>query len=248
MMSPAGYYIRYGSFNRPSHLSATNANVGRTQAITEEGMFVFMNTSISILQKVLITSGILASLLYFGTDRLAGSLIKGYSFSAQSMSDVSAIGSPQRRLAALLTGVACVFMIAFGVGVWLVSDQVLLIRVVSVFIIGNAMFGLIATLFFPTHYGVRPNFISAGVLIMFSSVLCFVLAMVLGAVAINGWFRIFSIAIPAAYLLLAILRFATAKNSSTGEIVPLIGTQERTMSYSYLLWVFVLSLYFRSLW
>jgi hypothetical protein len=207
-----------------------------------------MDTSIGMLQKILITGGIIAPLLYLGIDRLAGSLIKGYSFSAQSMSDVSAIGSPQRMLAVLLTIVACVFMTAFGGGVWLASNQLLLLRVVSVLIIGNAIFGLVATVFFPTHYGVRPNFNSAGVLIMFSSVLFFVLAMVIGALAINGWFRIFSIAIPVAYILLAILRFATAKNFSTGEIVSLIGTQERTMSYSYLLWVLVFSIYLRWLW
>lgn len=202
-----------------------------------------MNTSISFLQVVLMTSGLLAPLFYLGTDRLVGSLITGYSFSAQSMSDVSAIGSPQRRLAVLLTVVACFIMNAFGVSLWLVSDQALLLRIVSTCIIGNAIFGLIATLFFPTHYGVRPNFVSAGVLIMFSSVLCFILAMVVGAVAIEGWFRIFSIAILAAFIFLASLRFATAKSSSTRERSSLIGAQERTMSYSYLLWVFVLSIY-----
>lgn len=214
----------------------------------KEGVLIAMDASVSILQKILITSGMLAPLLYLGTDRLVGSLIKGYSFSAQSMSDLSAVGSPQRMLAAVLTIGACTFMTAFGLGVWLASDQLLLVRVVSVFIIGNAIFGLIATLFFPTHYGVRPNFISAGVLIMFASVLFFILAMVIGAVAINGWFRIFSIAIPVAYILLAILRFVTAKNGSTGNTVSLIGTQERTMSYSYLLWVLVFSIYLMSLW
>jgi hypothetical protein len=213
----------------------------------EEGVFVVMNTSISILQKVLLTSGLLAPLLYFGTDRLVGRLIPSYSFSAQSMSDVSAIGSPQRSLAVLLSVVACVFMTAFGVSLWLVSDQVLLLRAVSVLIIGNAIFGLIAILFFPTQYGVRPNFVSAGVLIMFASVLCFILAIVFGAIASKGWFRIFSLAIPATYILFAILRFATAKNFSTGEAVSLIGAQERTMSYTYLLWVFVFSIYLWSL-
>jgi hypothetical protein len=214
----------------------------------EEGVFSIMNTSISILQKVLLTSGLLAPLLYFGTDRLVGHLIPGYSFSAQSISDLSAIGSPQRWLAVLLTVAACVFMTAFGVGIWLISDQVLLLRAVSVLIIGNAIPGLIATLFFPTHYEVRPNFVSTGVLIMFSSVLCSILAMVLGAIAIKGWFRIFSISIPTAFILFAILRFATEKNSPAGEAVSLIGAQERTMSYSYLLWVFVLSIYLWSLW
>jgi len=107
-----------------------------------------MNISISILQKVLLTSGLLAPLLYFGTDRLVGHLSTGYSFSAQSISDLSAIGSPQRSLAVLLTVVACIFMTAFGVGVWFVSDRVLLLRVVSVLIIGNAIPRLVATLFF----------------------------------------------------------------------------------------------------
>jgi hypothetical protein len=209
----------------------------------EEGVFVVMNTSISILQKILLTSGLLAPLLYFGTDRLVGHLIPSYSFSAQSMSDVSAIGSPQRSLAVFLTVVACVFMTAFGVSLWLVSEHGILLRVVSLLILGNAIFGLVATLFFPTQYGIRPNFVSAGVLIMFASVLCFILAIVFGAIASNGWFRIFSIAIPAAYILFAILRFATAKNSSTEEAVSLIGAQERTMSYTYLLWVFVFSIY-----
>jgi hypothetical protein len=82
---------------------------------------------------------------------------------------------------------------------------------------------------------------------MLASVLCFILAMMLGAVAIRGWFRIFSIAIIAAYILLAIGRFATANDSTTGEAASLIGAQERTMSYSYLLWVFVLTLYLWSL-
>lgn len=81
-----------------------------------------MDTSIGVLQKILIT-----------------------------LSDISAIGSPQRMLSVLLTIVACVFITAFGVGVWLASDQLLLIRIISVLIIGNAIFGVIATLFFPNR-------------------------------------------------------------------------------------------------
>jgi hypothetical protein len=77
---------------------------------------------------------------------------------------------------------------------------------------------------------------------MFFSVLCFVLAMVFGAVAVHGWMRILSVAIPAAYILLAILRFATAAASVAGTAV-LIGTQERSMAYSFLLWTMALAIY-----
>lgn len=196
-----------------------------------------------MLQKILLYCGIIAPLLYLGTDWLAGKLLKGYSFAAQSISELSATGSPTRSLVVLLTLAASMFMIAFGVGVWQAADHALLPRVVGGLVIGNAVAGLIAILFFPNRFGERPIFGSVGVIVMFLGVVFFVLAMVLGAVAFSGWFRIFSIAIPVTYVLLAVLRFTTAATSSARETVSLIGAQERTMAYSFLLWVMVLAIY-----
>lgn len=196
----------------------------------------------AMLQRVLLSCGILAPLLYLGTDLLTGKLIKGYSFSAQSMSELGAAGSPARSLVVALTLVASAFMIAFGAGVWWTAGSAILPRIVAGFILGNAVAGLAATLFFPNRFGVRPEFGTPGVLLMFLSVLCFVLAMVFGAATFHGWMRILSIAIPAAYVLLAILRFASAASSAAGAAV-MIGTQERTMAYSFLLWVMALAIY-----
>jgi len=53
--------------------------------------------------------------------------------------------------------------------------------------------------------------------------------------------RILSIAIPVVYILLAILRFSTAASSAL-ETKVLIGTQERTMAFSYLVWVIALGI------
>jgi len=75
---------------------------------------------------------------------------------------------------------------------------------------------------------------------MFLSVVFFVPAMVIGAVTFRGWFRILSIAIPASYILLAVLRSARAA-ASGGNVPMLIGAQERTMAYSYLVWVMALA-------
>jgi hypothetical protein len=197
----------------------------------------------NMLQKILLSCGIFAPLLYLGTDWLAGRLLKGYSFTAQSMSELSAAGSPTRTLVVSLTLVASVLMIAFGIGVLGAADQALLPRVVGGLVIGNAAAGLLATVFFPTRFGERPTFGSAGVIIMFLSVVFFVLAMVFGALAFRGWLRILSIAIPVAYILLAVLRFATATTSSAGEATSLVGTQERTMAYSFLVWVIALAIY-----
>ena len=205
-----------------------------------------METSASLpnmLQKILLSCVILAPLLYLGTELLAGKLIKGYSFSAQSMSELGAAGSPTRPLVVALTLVASAFMIAFGLGVWRAAGPAILPRIVAGLILGNAVAGLAASLFFPNRFGVRPEFATPGVLLMFISVLCFVLAMVFGAVAFHGWMRILSVAIPAAYILLAILRLATAASSVAGTAV-LIGAQERTMAYGLLLWTMALAVHF----
>jgi hypothetical protein len=77
---------------------------------------------------------------------------------------------------------------------------------------------------------------------MFFSVVCFVLAMLFGAAAFSGWIRVLSIAVPASYVLLAVLRFATAASSPAGQAASLMGAQERTMVYSFLLWVMALAI------
>lgn len=191
-----------------------------------------------MIQKILLSCGIFAPLLYLGMDLLAGKLIKSYNFSVHSMSDLGAAGSPTRKLVIVLTLVAGPLLMAFGVGVWRTAGVALLPKIVAAMIIGNAFFGLIATLFFPNNFGVRPAFATPEVLLMFLSVLCFVLAMVIGAAAFHGWMRVISIIIPAAYVLLGILRFTTASDS-----VVMIGSQERTMSYSFLAWLIALSIY-----
>ncbi len=205
-----------------------------------------METSVGLpnmLQNILLFCGIFAPLLNLGTDWLAGRLLKGYSFTAQSMSELSAAGSPTRPLAVSLTLVASALMIAFGVGVWRAAGQTFPPRAVAGLVIGNAALGLIATIFFPTRFGERPNFGDPGVIIMFLGVVCFVLAMVVGAVAFSSWLRILSVGIPVSYVLLAILRFTTVASASAGGEAALVGAQERTMAYSFLLWVMALAIH-----
>jgi hypothetical protein len=197
----------------------------------------------NVLQRIFLFCGILAPLLHLGTDWLAGKLLKGYSFAAQSMSELSAAGSPTRSLVVPLTLVANTLMVAFGAGVWRAAGRAFLPRAVAGLVIGNAAAGLVATLFFPTRYGERPDFVSPGVIAIFLSVLFFVLAMILGAVAFSGWLRVLSIAIPVSYVLPAVLRFATATPSSAGQAVSSMGAQERTMAYSFLLWVMALAIH-----
>lgn len=194
-----------------------------------------------VLEKMLLACGIIAALLFLGADQLAGRMIAGYSFTVQSMSELSAAGSPTRRLVVGLHLAASVLLVAFAVGVWRAAGGALLPRIVAGLILIHALTGLAATLFFPNRYGVRPEIGEPGVLLMMVSVLCFTLAFVFGALAFPGWMRLLSIAIPAAYILLAGLRFATAAGNPGSQA--LIGVQERSMAYSFLGWVAALAVY-----
>jgi len=49
------------------------------------------------LRKALLICGILSSPLYIGTEILAGMLWKGYSFTDQAVSELSAMDAPTRR-------------------------------------------------------------------------------------------------------------------------------------------------------
>jgi hypothetical protein len=196
-----------------------------------------------VTRTILLSLGLVAPLLQFATDRVAGTLLANYSFSAQSMTELSAAGSPVRSLTLPLTVVAAALMTAFGVGVWHAGDRAILPRIVAILLISNTALGLVATLFFPPQFGERPAFGSVGVILMFLSVVCFVLAMIVGAAAFSGWLRIVSIGIPVGYILLAVVRLATANADSTLGAASMIGTQERTMAYSFLFWAMALAVY-----
>ena len=75
------------------------------------------------LRRGLLTCGILASLLWAGTDILAGTLWEGYSFTSQSIGDLSAVGSPTRLFVFPLNLMYDVLMIATGLRVWRLADR-----------------------------------------------------------------------------------------------------------------------------
>jgi hypothetical protein len=58
-----------------------------------------------------------ASLLYVGTDLLAGMLFPGYSFIEQSISELFAIGVPTSGLAILLFALYDLLVVGFALGV-----------------------------------------------------------------------------------------------------------------------------------
>lgn len=196
------------------------------------------------LQDTLLVCGILASLLKVGADILARARWKGYSLVSQSISELSAIGSPTRALVLPFELAYDGLMIAFSVGLWLAAGLPLL-RGTAVFIAGNALISLLVVLLVPMRISAdgTPSTSAPHVALMATAMVFFLLAIVLGGTSSHDWFRYYSYATLLAYVGLAVLRLLAPPRTSQGTPAVTIGAQERTMVLGYLLWVVALALH-----
>ena len=204
-----------------------------------------MAVTASMLRKAQLLCGILASLLYAGTDILAGMLWEGYSFADQAVSELSAIGAPTRPLVIPLYVAHDMLMIAFGLGVWRCSRKRAQ-RVIGGLLVGYTVVGMVGLLF-PIHQrGAEATFTDtmhsalAGV-----TVLIILLAMGFGAIAYGKRFRFYSMGTLLTLLVLgAALGFMSgAQVAGQGIVMPprWFGLIERVDIYGFLLWVAVLA-------
>ena len=69
-------------------------------------------------RRLLLSCGILSSLLYVAMNIYFPMLWDGYSSASQTVSELSAVGAPTRLLWALLGSVYALLLAAFGYGVW----------------------------------------------------------------------------------------------------------------------------------
>lgn len=194
----------------------------------------------------LLACGILASILKVATDWVAGRRWRGYDFVAQSISHLSAIGSPTRSLVLPLDLLYDVLMVAFAVGIWSLAVEDLLMRISAVLIAGNVIISFFVILFLPMqiNQGGSPSASTPHVALMATAMFFFLFAIGFGGAASDDWFRCYSFGTLLAYILLAVARFLVPSPPSTKAKV---GAQERTMVVGYLLWVVALAIYQASL-
>ncbi|MHB9033727.1 MAG: DUF998 domain-containing protein [Anaerolineae bacterium] len=195
----------------------------------------------TLADRILLYSGIAASVFWVLADRLAGALWKGYSFITQSISELSAPTAPTRLPALALTLVYDALMIVFGAGLWRLAWQRRLLLVMAGFIIACAVLQALMTLVVPLQIGeVSPSANTVNTLIGAASMLCFLLAIIFGAMAFHNWFRWFSIGILATYIILTAAGLLLGRAASGGPRAG-AGIQERTMVAGYLVWVVTLA-------
>jgi Protein of unknown function (DUF998) len=95
-----------------------------------------------MVRKVLLVSGILSSLLYVAMNIFVATQWESYSSVSQTISELSAIGTPTRLLWVLL-GIAYTLLVtAFGCGVWGSSRRNRALRIVGGLIIAYGIVGI----------------------------------------------------------------------------------------------------------
>jgi len=148
-----------------------------------------------MVTKVLLVCGILASLLYIGTDIIAAMRWEGYSYASQAISSLMAIGSPTRPLLVASFSVYSALVIAFGMGVWLSADMKRSLRVAGILLIAYRVVGQAGLLFTPMHLREAERTLSDAMHIIVTGVIVVLTLLLIGfgASADGKWFRIYSV-------------------------------------------------------
>ena len=197
-----------------------------------------MNNHTALYTKALLLCGILSSLLYIGTDIIASCLYKGYSFSSQQVSELSAIGAPTRKLWLAMSYIWAPLVMAFGTGVILMQRSKRFLRLTGILLVAYGLIGLSWNLA-PMHQRGTVelsedlmHIIFAGVQVLL--ILSFIL---LGSRADGTGFRIYSYFTILALLVFGAWTAARVSAIAEGQPTPWMGIIERVNVYLSTLWV-----------
>ena len=195
-----------------------------------------------MVRKVLLICGILASLLYVGTDILAAMRWEGYSYTSQSVSELRAIGAPTRPFLVPVLLIYAMLEIAFGWGVREAAGQKRVLRIAGVLLIGLGVVDLVAP-FFPMHLrGAEKSLTDTmHIILTVVTVLLILLIIGFGAVAEGNRFRVYSIATIVILIVCGAWAFWDGPRIAANLPTPWIGVRERINIYGYMLWMLALA-------
>ena len=197
----------------------------------------------SRIQRNLLICGVLTAPLYAFTDVLGGLLHDRYSFTAQAVSELAAIGTASQPYVTPLFMLYDVLAIAFGIGALRESGHNRALRIAGLLVIGYASLGLVGYTFSPVHQrgagGVTEDL--AHIIVTAGVVLLLLLAIGAGAFAFGRRFRIYSFATIVTVLVFGALTVPFPAQVAAGRPTPGFGIIERVVLYASLVWVTVLA-------
>ena len=199
--------------------------------------------ALKVARRGLLICGILSSLLYVVSDILAAMQWEGYSYTAQTVSELRAIGAPTRPLLVPLLVIYSVLEIAFGTGVLGSAGRKRALRITGVLLIGLGIVDLTAP-FFPMHLRGAEGTLTdtMHIILTIVTVLLILLIIGFGATADGKWFRIYSFVTILILIVSGAWAFLDAPQVAANLPTPWVGVRERINIYGYLLWVLVLAI------
>jgi hypothetical protein len=192
------------------------------------------------LTRALVLCGVAASAVYVSNDLVNAALHPGYSMRDQAISELSAVGSPTKRLWDLLGALYGMLIIAFAIGVLRLPSRGRALRATGWLLFAFAMTGALWAVFPMHERGAAMGWQDVGhIALSVVSVLLILSYIGIGGFALGNGFLLYSMATLLAFLVSASLTFALAPALARNEPTPWLGLIERVMIYSYLLWTAV---------
>lgn len=197
-------------------------------------------TGRSLVDKVLLTCGILNLPVYLVSHLLAGMRLEGYSHLDQQVSELSAVGSPVRPLLTAFVPLLTALVIAFGIGVWRAAGKKRSLRISAIALLVFGAIGLIGW-FAPMNPpgAERSSTDIAHLIFIFFTVLSMFVFVGFGSGVDGKWFRIYSFLTILAALVAGIWVGMYASQIGAGVIIPGLGAIERVSVYGPMLWMMV---------
>jgi hypothetical protein len=202
-----------------------------------------------MVRKILLGCGIVSSVLYVATDVLGTLLYEGYSYTANTWSELFAIGAPTRPLIVPYSIAGILLTAAFAGGLWTLSTpKRLAARITAAMLLGTSVVGVAAQVLFPeptrevaaAGEGTLRNALHPPVTMV--SILFLLLAVGFGATLLGRRFRYYSYGTIVALVVFGVLSGQQGGRVEANLPTPWIGLEQRISAYAFALWVAVLAI------
>lgn len=202
---------------------------------------IVRRNNLARMYKGLLFCGILSSIWYILINCYVPLQDEAYSVATLTVSELSAIGDPTRILWVLLVLAYPLLFSAFGWGVMMTAEGKRALRTVGGLILAYSIFNL----FWPPMHmrGNEPTLTDTLHIVWAIITNIFMWSfMVLGAIALDKRFRIYTIVSIILHLVFGYRTFLEAPNIAKNGPTPMIGIWERVNILIFMLWVIVFAL------